>query len=236
MFMDGISCPRRMLPALAIVLSACCLGMPPGRAQSTVNSAKTATAAPATSPTAPNASQPFRIDPKLPSQILTDPTSIVQGRYAIRLPDGYSPYQTQGEAALQTDGSSTQQFATTRRSDGSHALIEIYTLPLPASNLTRAQLLSAAMTQAVSEQGRVWTDMKASTPQYGMINGIAFARVYYKGIYENHAQHGFRALRGLEYICIDNKACIHLIASDTQEDGDETMPVAEAAVLTFAPR
>ena len=110
-----------------------------------------------------------------------------------------------------------------------------YHFPALASALLLASTCPAAVPARgdAAEQRGIWSGMTASIPQYGTIGGIPFARVYYKGIYENHAARTFRALRGLEYICIDQKNCVHLIAEDTQDEGETTLPLAEAAVLTF---
>ena len=81
---------------------------------------------------------------------------------------------------------------------------------------------------------RRWTDVVQTPSQTGRIGGLRFERVYIKGT--GNSPIGPMPVHGFVYAGVDQGTYIVMEVEDAGAGTQATLPVAEAAVLTFARR
>ena len=91
--------------------------------------------------------------------------------------------------------------------------------------------LSDALEGALEQKKHQWQNFTESPAQDGHINGIVFKRMYFKGIVSGQA--GTRMAHGFAYVAIDGKSILNFQAEDVEPYSDDTIPIAQASVLTL---
>lgn len=170
----------------------------------------------------------WKPDPKLLNN-LTGETQV--SSYALRLPEGYSEVPQSPEmAARRQNGFDNHVYGMSRRSDGTAATLG-FVIATPPSSMAGTLTLDDALDGTLQQKKHQWQDFTQSPVQDGYINGLAFKRVYFKGMVSGAA--GTRMAHGFAYVAINGNSILSFQAEDVEPYNDETIPVAQAAVLTF---
>ena len=173
----------------------------------------------------------WKPDPKL-SDSLTDATQV--SSYALRLPEGYSEVPQPPEMAVQRqNGFDSHVYGMRRRSDGTAATLA-FVIVTPPPGMAGTLTLNDALEGGLEQKKHQWQDFTESSVQDGRVNGMAFKRVYFKGTVSGAA--GTRMAHGFAYATIDGSHILNFQAEDVEPYNDDTLPIAQAAVLTFHKR
>jgi hypothetical protein len=153
------------------------------------------------------------------------------GGYSFRLPEGYSEVEPSPDViALRQRGFNSHVYGGRRRSDGTAATFGL-TVATPPPGMTGTLSLDDALDGTLAQKKHQWQNFTESATQDGQIDGLTFKRVYFKGLVSGAA--GTRMAHGLAYVTTDGKNIISFQAEDAEPYNDETIPIAQAAVLTF---
>ena len=166
--------------------------------------------------------------PKLLSG-LAEETSV--GRYFLRLPEGYTELlrpSTMNSPSLA--GFDSHVYGMNRRSDGTASTIALI-IATPPPGMKGKLTLDDALRGTLEQKKSRWQNFTQSPAQNGSVSGIAFMRVYFKGLVSGAA--GTRMAHGFAYVAIDGDSIINLQAEDVEPYNDETIPAAQASVLTL---
>lgn len=170
----------------------------------------------------------WKPDPKLVNDLAEETTA---GNYNLRLPEGYTELpRPPAMNSPSLAGFDSHFYSINRRSDGTAATIAFIVATPPTG--TREKLtLDDALKGTLQEKESHWQDFTKSSVQDGRINGIAFERVYFKGIVSGKA--GTRPAHGFVYVAIDGNSILNFQAEDVEPYNDETIVDAQASVLTL---
>lgn len=151
--------------------------------------------------------------------------------YAFRLPDGYSEVAQPPEIVAQRQrGFNSHLYGSGRRSDGTASALG-FTIATPPPGITGTISLDDALEGTLARKKHQWQNFIESPIQDGQINALAFKRVYFKGMVSGAA--GTRMAHGFAYVAIDGKNIISFQAEDAEPYNDQSIPIAQAAVLTL---
>ncbi len=123
-------------------------------------------------------------------------------------------------------------FAGPYNSDGTRPSLIVTLLPIPATERERS-LDSIFREMLGSKVGR-WTAVTQTQPKVGKIGTIIFERAYFKG--DVTGPSGPIPEQGFVYAALDRGTAIGISAQDVRPYSSRSLPLAEAAVLTFKPR
>ncbi len=177
---------------------------------------------------------PFRFNTSLAPQLSPTTTSILDN-CQLNLPPGYR-FQTQAKNRPVSPPREIQSFIGQAGPDGYNSVLVLLTEPIAAGKYDLTSLLRGVVADQTRAVEQEWTNVSLSPLEFGTIDGILFARVYFKGV--DMSDPDTPAKRGFVYVTFDvqHSTEMRLFATDTQANGDKSLPVLEAAVLTFAPR
>lgn len=128
------------------------------------------------------------------------------------------------------NGFDGHEYGLTRRSDGTSATIG-FSIATPPQGMTGAIPLNEVLEETLDAKKQQWPNFTESAAQDGKINGMSFKRAYYKGIISGRA--GTRMAHGLVYVAVDGTKIISYQAEDVEPYNDDTLPIAQASILTF---
>ncbi len=180
---------------------------------------------------APSAYQPFRFDPALRTQLSDVPTSVVQGKYQVRLPSTFTLRRS-----IAKGGATEDSFSMPQDPNGFLPTFAVICRHVDVGADTPMQFLRAREAHEIVGLRAQMHDPVTAGPQFGTINGIDFCRVYVKGVQSFPQKHVVIGTRGFFYEGEDQGTLVTIIALDTQQYGDTSVPLAEAAALTFSRR
>ena len=170
----------------------------------------------------------WKPDPKLLNNLAEDTTA---GRFNLRLPEGYTelprPSAMNAPNLVNFD---THFYSSSRRSDGTAPTIALIIATAP-SDKVQTLTLDDAMKGTLEQKKSQWQNFTQSPAQDGNIGGIAFKRVYFKGLVSGAA--GTRMAHGFAYVAIDGNSILNFQAEDVEPYNDETISVAQASILTI---
>ena len=157
---------------------------------------------------------------------------VVFGAYAMRVPEGYSEVSPPPEivAQQQSHGFDSHVYFTDKRSNGTRAGLYT-TVATPPPGMAGALPLDEALQGAMAQKKHQWHDFVESKPEQGQMSGLTFERAYFKGIYSGPTS--TRLAHGFAYVTEDVGKIISIVAEDSEPYSGQTLPVAEAATLTF---
>ncbi len=178
---------------------------------------------------------PFRFDPSLNAQLSPTVTAILDN-CQVHLPVGYTPRALPASMQLAPQ-IKMQLFAGPAHADTSVPIFTVFAASVPPSKYDVNAILHGALLGDIRKNSQEWQNMTYAPPTFGMINGIPFSRVYYKGVGPTPSGAALPQ-RGFTYACFDAQHSVVIVirANDSQAYGAATMPIAEAAVMTFTPR
>ena len=148
---------------------------------------------------------------------------VTTGPYQIQPPQRYVLQTRPGPS-----GSISQAWVGPAREDGTRCYIMLVTMTPPADGTTTYTLDQVAAKMLAGIQKRR-TDWKQTTPETGTVNGMTFVRTYWRG---KEATSGV-PMYGFSYVAQDGKGFVQLSSQDVEAYWKDTMPSAEASVLTF---
>jgi hypothetical protein len=150
------------------------------------------------------------------------PTVKIAG-YILQPPKGYkmrmgSP--PQGVAAM--------AWAGEKRDDGTRPTLIFSLIDMDARDLQQYTIedLADKLLGGVKRRRTEWQQGKT---ERGIVNGMTFARISWTGT-ESEQKH---KMRGFIYVALDGDSIIQLTSQDVLPVANQSVPLAEAAVLTF---
>ena len=172
----------------------------------------------------------WKPDPKLLAQLGPE---VTVGDYKIRPPQGYT---LQPEPQIRDPSNlftcKTYKYKSQTRADGSRAiLLVVFETAHPNTPISTVQQSINLWSQGIKNALK---NCATSPAEQGFIAELPFVRDYYTATNPQSGQ----MLHGFTYIMLDGNTTIHLVAADNLA-GDkkpysiDTLPLAEAAALTF---
>jgi hypothetical protein len=145
-------------------------------------------------------------------------------QYKIRIPENFSVHTRTGDPRI----ISGYIWVGKKHADGVEPHLMLTIASPPKEELEKLTLpYSLATFLAPIEKRRA--NWKQSTPEEGLIGGIKFIRTYWEGAEPKSG----RSFHGFNYVAIDGERVINLSSQDSDPHYKETLPLTEAAVLTF---
>ena len=151
--------------------------------------------------------------------------------YAFRLPEGYSEAAPPPEIVAQRqNGFDNHVYGLTRRSDGTAATLAL-SVATPPPGMVGTLTLTDALEGTLAQKKHQWRFFTECAAQSGLIDGLSFKRVYFKGLVSGAA--GSRMAHGFAYVAIDGSNIVSFQAEDAEPYNEQSLPLTQAAVLTF---
>jgi hypothetical protein len=104
-------------------------------------------------------------------------------------------------------------------------------LPIPPAQLEQSKSLTLEKLaeKRIAAIQRQRTDWKQEKTEKGVINGLTFARIRWEGTEPKNQWD----MRGFVYVARDGDTILYLSSQDLKAPGAQTLPLADAAVLSF---
>jgi hypothetical protein len=146
------------------------------------------------------------------------------GGYSIRPPKSFE----RQELPKQAPNSRMFAWAGARRQDGTRPSFTgtLYTPPAGQDPDRNLDQITNVFLEAIK---RRHTDWRAEKPEDGIVNGLKFVRVRWKGT----EQASGAEKEGILYIAKDGGTIIQLATQDVVPETKKALPLGEAALLTF---
>ena len=143
--------------------------------------------------------------------------------YAVRPPKGY----TKSEAPGGPPGAKMIAWAGARRSDGTAPSVTMM-VGIPPAGVTLPGLdeMLAQQLDSVKKRRQNWTQ---SVPEKGLIGGVTFARARWTGVDPASG----RKMQGVCYSALDGRTVIQFQTQDIEPQHEQSLPLGEAAALSF---
>ncbi|MBV9849769.1 MAG: hypothetical protein JO250_08875 [Armatimonadetes bacterium] len=210
----------------ALVLSAYSLLALPGHAK----------AAKKKHPPHPQAAPSFSVDAPIstwhqnPSLLTQLASAFPVADFALRPPQGYAVEQHVSDS--EADTAFQYEWDGTARPDGRKPVLRV-DITRAKPNAVSVVTLDDRLTELLGHMEQKSPGLIHSPYQHGLINGISFVRTYFKvnpdAGPDKPRYHGFI----YKATSNDGKSMITITASDVEPNNEDTLPLLEAAALTF---
>jgi hypothetical protein len=153
--------------------------------------------------------------------------SVKLDSYTIRIPKGYELQETPPAPF----GAKFWAWAGPARADGTKAQLLMNLLPIAPAQREQAKRLTLeqlAEKRIAAIRGQR-TDWKQEKTEKDVINGLTFARIRWEGTEPKNQWD----MRGFVYVARDGDTILYLSSQDLKAPGAQTLPLADAAVLSF---
>jgi hypothetical protein len=147
--------------------------------------------------------------------------------YMIRIPKGYEVQQAKNAPA----GMRMWGWTGPDRTDGTKPSITMSLLTIPPAE--REQVKSLSLEQLaeklVGGKQRMLTNWKPKNTEKGVINGMDFARIHWRGSDPRRGSD----MRGFLYVARDGDNIVQIASQDLMPETDKALSLAETSVYTF---